>query len=253
MNKRLTFNEDATNYDKYRPRYCEELFISIIEYSGVDATKKAIEVGIGTGQATEPILQTGCFVTAIELGDNLAEYSRIRFSGYDNFEIQNVAFEDYKVDNNSIDLIYSGTAFHWIPEEVSYKKTYDMLKSGGTIALFWNRPSVDNLDMHKDLQAIYEMIPTMKASIQDKQEVYNKIIESINNNGYIDLQFKLMHQTRNLNTEDYISLLNTYSDHISLESGIKEQLYKGIREVINGYGGNIVIHDTIDLYLAKKS
>jgi hypothetical protein len=54
MDKRLTFNEDPANYERYRPRYCKELFDSIIEYSRINQTKKALEIGIGTGQATLP-------------------------------------------------------------------------------------------------------------------------------------------------------------------------------------------------------
>ena len=30
MDKRFTFNEDAMNYEKWRPTYCEELFYVII-------------------------------------------------------------------------------------------------------------------------------------------------------------------------------------------------------------------------------
>lgn len=251
LDKRLTFNEEVTNYDKYRPRYCKELFDSIIEYAGLDDKKKAIEVGIGTGQATTPILQTGCFVTAIELGDKLASYSKAKFSEYDNFTVHNIAFEDCKFSGNSIDLIYSGTAFHWIPEEVGYRKAYDMLRSGGTIALFWNRPSVESPDIHNDFQAIYAKY-RLEAPIKDKQEVYNKIMESINRYGFTDLQFKLMYQTRSLNAEEYVSLLNTYSDHLAMENDIRNQLYTEIKEVINRYGGNVIIHDTIDLYMAKK-
>jgi 16S rRNA A1518/A1519 N6-dimethyltransferase RsmA/KsgA/DIM1 with predicted DNA glycosylase/AP lyase activity len=33
-----------------------------------------MEVGIDTGQATVPFLETGCEVTAIELGRDLAEF-----------------------------------------------------------------------------------------------------------------------------------------------------------------------------------
>lgn len=35
--------------------------------------KKVLELGPGTGQATEPILNTGCDYYAIELGGNLAD------------------------------------------------------------------------------------------------------------------------------------------------------------------------------------
>ncbi len=253
MDKRLTFNEEVANYDKFRPRYCQELFDSIIEYSGLDATKKSVEVGIGTGQATTPFLQTGCHITAIELGDKLAAYTKEKFRDYDNFTIHNIAFENYIYEHNSIDLMYSATAFHWIPDEIGYQRAYEMLRSGGSIALFWNRPSVETSDIHFDIQSIYaKYMPTVKEPNRNHQEVYQKVIDALNRFGFSDLQFKLMYQTRNLNAEEYVSLLNTYSDHISLESNVKRKLYSEMKEVINNYGGTITIHDTIDLYMARK-
>lgn len=84
MELKLTFNEDAANYDRWRPTYVPELFREIVEYSGLDETKEALEIGIGTGQATLPILQTGCRVTAAEIGQNLAAYAKSKFQAYQN-------------------------------------------------------------------------------------------------------------------------------------------------------------------------
>lgn len=82
MDKRLSFNEDVENYDKWRPAYCDELFKDILAYSQVEKGKKVIEIGIGTGQATKSFLDKGCEVTAIELGKDLAEYSKVKFQEY---------------------------------------------------------------------------------------------------------------------------------------------------------------------------
>ena len=87
MDKRFTFNEDAMNYEKWRPTYCEELFHDIMEYSKLDMHKKTLEIGIGTGKATLPFLKTGCDLRAIELGENLAEFSKNKFKDYKNFNI----------------------------------------------------------------------------------------------------------------------------------------------------------------------
>ena len=76
MDLRLTFNEVPEEYDRLRPQYPDTLSVDVIQYSALDKTKKALEIGIGTGQATLPFLKTGCELTAIELGDKLAEFSK---------------------------------------------------------------------------------------------------------------------------------------------------------------------------------
>ncbi|HHX59133.1 MAG TPA: class I SAM-dependent methyltransferase [Epulopiscium sp.] len=254
MDKRLTFNEDAKNYDMFRPTYCKELFDNIINYTRLDKTKYALEVGIGTGQATKPILETGCYLTAIELGENLATYSKNKFGDYKKFTIHNISFEQYMHIPENIDLVYSGTAFHWIPEEMGYKKVYDMLRSGGTIALFWNRPSGGESEVYEEIQSVYrKYMPDVKPTKNMlNQHIYDETIETIKKYGFVDIQFKLMHQTRKFNAEDYISLLETYSDHRILSVDIKVPFYKEIMSIINNHGDDLKIYDTIDLYLAKK-
>ncbi|MDE6635177.1 MAG: class I SAM-dependent methyltransferase, partial [Lachnospiraceae bacterium] len=61
-----TFDTVAGQYEKLRPEYVPELYEDIFKYKQIDKTCHAIEVGIGGGQATLPILKTGCKVTAVE-------------------------------------------------------------------------------------------------------------------------------------------------------------------------------------------
>ncbi|MCH5257976.1 MAG: hypothetical protein J1D87_11835 [Lachnospiraceae bacterium] len=60
MELRRSFNEDAVNYDTYRPEYPNELFEDIISYSQIGQGSNLIEIGVGTGQATLPFIQLGC-------------------------------------------------------------------------------------------------------------------------------------------------------------------------------------------------
>ncbi len=138
MDPRFKFNEDEENYDKNRPTYVKELYQDIINYSGVCKGSEVLEIGIGTGQATLPFLNVGCNITAVELGDKLVAYSRKKFSNYQNIEIINADFTGGNWNDNSYDLVYSATAFHWIPQELGYNMVKSILRSNGTIALFWN-------------------------------------------------------------------------------------------------------------------
>jgi len=155
MDLRLTFNEDALNYDKMRPTYVKDLYKDVIKFSNLDSTKNALEIGIGTGQATLPFLNTGCKLTAVELGENMAKFSKEKFSEFNNFDVINDDFENVTLENNSYDLIYSATAFHWIPQEVGYTKVFNLLKSGGAMALFWNHPSPADDKLNFELQKAY--------------------------------------------------------------------------------------------------
>lgn len=51
-----------------------ELFDYIVSETQLDKTKRCLEIGPGTGQATDFELRTGCHYCAIELGEHLTEY-----------------------------------------------------------------------------------------------------------------------------------------------------------------------------------
>jgi len=255
MDKRLSFNEDVVNYDRWRPRYCKELFDDIIQYSELEQTKKAIEVGVGTGQATEPFLATGCELTAVEIGEDLAEYTKEKFKEYGNFKVYNTSFEDFECDDDSFDILYSATAFHWIPQEIGYPKALRILKSGGTLALFWNKPFVNREDdlLHQKIQSIYrKYMPSSKKPVENDSERYDIMAKTIQSYGFKDLQVKIYHQTRVFNSSDYISLLDTYSDHRTMPEPSKQLLYSEIKNAILEHGNVIKVYDTMDLYLARK-
>lgn len=260
MNLRKSFDSEVTNYDKWRPRYCAELFNDIIEHSGLNPTKQCLEIGCGTGQATEPILKTGCSLLAVELGNNFTEFTKNKFAKYKNFQIENADFEKYELADNKYDLVFSGTAFHWISEEIGYTKVYNILKSGGTLALFWNRPGPKSLDdpLHLKMQEVYakyrssEEMQKVKIERESPQERYAKIITTIEKYGFVKVECRLYKQVREFTADEYIGLLNTYSDHISLQEPVKTQFFAEMRNVIYDFNNNIKVYDTIDLYLAKK-
>lgn len=77
MDFRKTFDQIPEEFDKYRPRYREEVFLELMSLCKLDSDKKVLEIGPGTGQATEPILKTGCDYTAIELGENFVSFLMI--------------------------------------------------------------------------------------------------------------------------------------------------------------------------------
>ena len=75
---------------------------------------------------------------------------------------------------------------------------------------------------------------------------------NVENYGFIDVECRQYHKTREYNADDYISLISTHADHITLHEPYKSKFYKGIRDAILSFGNNITLYDTIVLYLARK-
>lgn len=255
MDLRRVFDEDERNYERIRPGYAEALFEAVFSYAGIGAESEALEIGIGTGQATLPFLDRGCRVTAVELGEHLAAFSRKKFADFEHFDLHHGDFMDVSLGAGRYDLVYAATAFHWLPPE-AYGKVWELLKPGGTVALFWNRPFVNKLDDPSNAASrkVYEKHrpgdrPRKTPwSVEDCEARRQELLRA----GFSDVEVRLFHRVRSLSTEDYIALLNTYSDHRALPQGTRQAFEGDMRKALERVGGTIRIYDTMDLYLGRK-
>ena len=112
-----TFDDAAIDYDHSRPTYVKEIYEDIFRYKPVDPDSHVLEIGLGTGKASQPILETRCHLTGIEPGERLADLARKQYQTYANFTVCNQTFQDFISPDESFDLIYSSTASNLIREE----------------------------------------------------------------------------------------------------------------------------------------
>lgn len=252
MELKRSFDTNVTGYDKWRPRYCRPLFDAVLEYSGAAAGSKALEIGCGTGQATEPFLTAGVDVTAVELGSGMCAFVTDKFADYKGFKVINGPFEDFAGEDGSLDLVYSATAFHWVPPQIGYPRVFSLLRPGGTVALFWNKPSPDRQSaVNAQLQQLYSRFMPQAFSMQPTPDRHAETCGHLRNYGFEGVEYMVFSGTRTFSGGDYVALLDTYSDHRALPQGQKQEFYGQIEATIEGHGG-IEIHDTMELFLAKK-
>jgi len=270
--RRVHFDEITAEYDKIRWDYPDELFKDAINYCNKNSPgkdKRAVEIGAGTGKATAPFLDKGYDVTAVEMGINMTEFLIDRYKKYNNFRVITSTFEDAVLMDNYYDLIYAASAFHWVDAAIGCPKVYRLLKNGGAFVLFrsnWN--SHENEELAGDLQAVYKKYyydhyktddrddkPTKYTLeiLQKPAAVYKSFrFESMEQYGFIDVTMKLYDKTHTYNTEGYIKLLDTFSDHRALPRENKEALYSGVKETIEKHGGQIQTHNTYQLFMGRK-
>ncbi len=250
-----TFDTNASAYAKLRPEYPEALYQAIFQAAPICASSNVLEIGIGGGQATLPVLKTGCRLTAVEYGTQFSALCQEKFRDYQGFSVITGKFEEVPLSVGAWDLIYSASAFHWIPEAVGYQKVFSMLRPGGVFARFANHPYAykDQPELMEAIQKLYAVyMPGSTPPEEYSKEEAAHRADIAGKYGFTDLQYRMFHRTRVLSAEEYIALLGTYSDHIALEEGRRTTFFSQVRQAIDQYGGKVVIYDTVDLQLARK-
>lgn len=255
-----TFDTVAATYEKMRPGYVDELYQEIFDYIHIDEKCNVIEVGSGGGQATEPILKTGCKLTAVEYGKEFSELLKKKFSKYPNFAVITAKFEETELETNAYDFIFSASAFHWVPEEIGYKKVFDLLKNGGAFARFANHPYRDkyNPELSDEIDTLYDEYyckfhnTTRKVLKEYTEDEARERALIASKYSFSDVSYSLFYRERVFSAKEYIELLGTYSDHIAIEESMRKEFFEKISNAIDKHGGTITICDTIDLQLARK-
>lgn len=135
--RRGSFSAGAKAYEAGRPGYPERVYEILRETCGLGSGTQLLEIGPGTGQATERLLDHGASVVAIELGHELADRLRVKYGTRD-LVVQVGAFEEVGVTPAWFDLVTAATSFHWVPTEAGLHRCADALGPGGWLALWWS-------------------------------------------------------------------------------------------------------------------
>ena len=128
------FGAQALAYHRYRPRYPEALFDDILSLADTATGATVIEVGAGTGIATEALVQRGLSVTAIEPSPEMAALAQAKLG--DRGSVFVGRFEDYSA-SVQVQLVTAFNAWHWVDPEAAVNRVAQLLAPGGSIALVW--------------------------------------------------------------------------------------------------------------------
>ncbi len=124
----------ADRYRAFRPGYPAWLFDRAAELCG-DARGQAAELGAGSGQATGEILKRFERVTVIEPDADMAALIPV-----DPRLTVVVSPAETAVLPQSLDAVFSATAFHWMDAAVVGRRVAQALRPGGVFLAFGYQP-----------------------------------------------------------------------------------------------------------------
>lgn len=274
LSRGLTFDDAASSYDRFRPRYPSELFDDVAAVVGLDANSRILEVGCGPGVATEEMMARGWSVLAVDPGAQLAAVAREKF-GDERFAVEVATFDDWESRGRHFDVLISAAAYHWVAPEVRWVKAADVLDEGGYVALAGNKwiaegsfhdfsqatralrvahgmdderetPSLDDLnaivhDTGYDVGALWEAL-----SPQGSDVIAGGLFE------VPDVRF--YEWTTTYSTVEAIGLLATFSRFLVMDPTRRSSLFARFADIIDGdYGGHLTRHYVTVLAMAPRS
>lgn len=242
-------------YYELRPGYPEQLVEDVIALSGITENGTILEIGCGTGKATFPFATRGYSMVCLELAEDVAAWMMQKYQSHSDVNILPLTFEDWPLQKATFDLVIAGSAFHFIPPEISYPKAAKALKDSGSIALFWNYHSKSDTPFYQALDELYgtkaPQITTPASKIQP-EALIQKTIKEISSSGcFGKILAKCYSWSKVYTADEYILLLNMYSDHLKLDKTTRYNLFIGIRGLIEEFGGFVDKPFLATLYLAK--
>ncbi len=214
----------------------------ILSTAGVSGDSLILEIGSGTGKATQLFARRGYALLCIEPGEQLAALARRKLNSYPRVEFKHCTFEDWQGVEGGFDLAVSGQAFHWIAPELRYTKTARVLKESGYLALFWNWALLDDSQLARRLDEIYaqyapELVPE---NVESHEEAIQRWSEEISTSPEYELRAVRRYPwEQDYPTRQYLGLLNTYSDHLRLTDEKRQRLFDAIEGVLDEAGGVI--------------
>ena len=247
-----SFDRVAEDYHRFRPSYPEALINDLVSTTGLPPGGRILEVGAGTGKATQLLAQRGFRLHCLEPGENLAAVLRENCQDYP-VTIETVRFEEWEVQARAFDLVVSAQAFHWVPKPLGYELAARALKPGGSLALFWNRYPYPQGDVFEAIQAAYDtQAPHMSISKEKMDKLIAEVVEGIAASGcFGPVAVRRYPWSRACTTAEYLGLLNTYSDHLSLPEEQFVRLRAAVGAAIDAHGGVIEVPYLGVLFVAR--
>jgi SAM-dependent methyltransferase len=245
------FGQVADRYHRRRPRYPPALFDWVVEVAGLGDGDPVLEVGVGTGIATQELIRRGLHVTGIEPSPEMAAVARRSPGPAERLRVVTSTFEEWVPDLVRYRAVISAQAWHWVDPKVRYPKASQVLVPGGWLALIWNRPTGGDRRVRASLEGVYTALAPELAGMPPGEVDVDRRKE-IAASGFFGkpwlecFPFKVTYCA-----PAYAELMATQSDHLRLPASRRARLLAAIEAEINSAGGRYLVNWEARVYLAQ--
>jgi SAM-dependent methyltransferase len=232
-----SFGDNAAQYDRVRPTYPAEMIDMLV----ADNPRTALDVGCGTAIAGRLLVARGLEVLGLEPDQRMATVAR----GH-GIAVEEATFEDWNSRTRTFDLLTAGQAWHWVDPHAGAMKAARVLVPGGRIGLFWNQPQPDGPARQAMDVAYAQHAPLLAVSTvllgQRDISLYEGMAAALRQTGRFESVALSMFEHRiTYETEQWLSLTATHSDHHTLPADQLASLLLALRQGLEAVGGRFSV------------
>ncbi len=274
LTRGLRFDDAASHYDQFRPRYPGELFDDLARFGGITAATRILEVGCGPGVATEEMMARGWTVLGVDPGEKLARVAREKF-GDEQFAVEVGTFDEWDPHGRSFDVVFSASAYHWVAPTLRWVKAAQVLVDGGVIALASNKPVAEG-SFHAFSEATRELrrvhgvdderetpdIDDLRVIARDAGGDVGALWEAMSPQGstvvagelFAAPEVRFYPWVTTYPTPAALGLIGTYSRFLVMDSVERAALFEHLAQIIDRhYGGALTRHYVAVLATARRT
>jgi SAM-dependent methyltransferase len=148
------FSSRVSDYVKYRPGYPPEVVRLLETECGLAPESVVADVGSGTGLLSELFLRLGNRVYGVEPNREMREAGERLLAAYTNFVSVEGRAEATTLEDEGVDFVVAGQAFHWFDPTGARREFLRILRPGGWVVLVWNDRRTEGTPLLEDYERL---------------------------------------------------------------------------------------------------
>jgi ubiquinone/menaquinone biosynthesis C-methylase UbiE len=185
----MMFDVSDSAYDKFMGRYSKQLGPLFADFAGIQAGRRVLDVGAGTGALTAEIVRRGADVAAT---DPSAPFVRALHERFPDLQVHPAPAEELPWPDGSFDVAAAQLVVTFMDDApAGVQEMRRVVRDGGTVAVcMWDREGMDMLAATmRTQQALSSDAPTTEARTlyRTREE-----IESLFSDGFAELRTELL-------------------------------------------------------------
>jgi len=222
-----------------------------------DTSPATLEIGSGSGQATRDLAAGSSRLDCVEPGADFAFHLRSKFDELSHVEIFNQDFEQFQ-PARGYDLVFSGSALHWVPKNIALSKIQEQLNPGGWLVTVWNQfaiaPLVAEL-VEKEVISDFAdfQLPIFEPDVHEERFAGN-LKELCEDWEFHSCKMDILKRTRVVDSSTFVALLESYTNIANRDKEqVKETFARTAQALAAANLESIEILDYFPMAIAQKS